>query len=101
MLDRFEQNPVLASAAYNAGPHVVDRWLNEDPVADPAAWIETLPYYETRDYIPRVLAFTTLYDWRLGQGVTRISERMPPIVNPPPALARAGGTIEVVCGLSP
>jgi soluble lytic murein transglycosylase len=101
LLDRFEQNPVLASAAYNAGPHVVDRWLKEDPVADPAAWIETLPYYETRDYIPRVLAFTTLYDWRLGQGVTRISERMPPIVNPPPALARAGGTTEVVCGLSP
>lgn len=101
LLDRFDQNPVLASAAYNAGPHVVDRWLSEDPVADPAAWIETLPYFETRDYIPRVLAFTTLYDWRRGQEVTRVSDRMPLIVNPQPAIAGARGTAEVVCGISP
>jgi soluble lytic murein transglycosylase len=42
-------------------------------------WIETLPYYETRDYIPRVLAFTTIYDWRMGGDVTRVSVRMPHI----------------------
>ena len=77
LLDRFGENPVLAAGAYNAGPNAVDRWLAPPLVADPAIWVETLPYFETRDYIPRVLAFTTIYDWRLQQPVRRISSRMP------------------------
>jgi soluble lytic murein transglycosylase len=77
LLDRFDNNPVLVSGAYNAGPNVVDRWLDQKPTGDPAIWIETLPYFETRDYIPRVLAFATIYDWRLRRPVTRISSRMP------------------------
>jgi soluble lytic murein transglycosylase len=77
LIDRFGNNPVLVSGAYNAGPNAVDRWLKEQPGAEPAIWIETLPYFETRDYIPRVLAFTTIYDWRLQQPITRISSRMP------------------------
>lgn len=77
LLERFEQNPVLATGAYNAGPGAVDRWLKSQTAADPTIWIETLPYYETRDYIPRVLAFTTIYDWRRQQPVKRISARMP------------------------
>jgi soluble lytic murein transglycosylase len=78
LLDRYADNPVLAAGAYNAGPHAVDRWLQSPRAEDPAIWVETLPYFETRDYIPRVLAFTTIYDWRLQQPVTRISSRMPP-----------------------
>ena len=48
-------------------------------MGEAAIWVETLPYFETRDYIPRVLAFTTIYDWRMGGPVKRISERMPHI----------------------
>ncbi len=77
LIDRFGNNPVLVSGAYNAGPNAVDRWLKAQPGSEPAIWIETIPYFETRDYIPRVLAFTTIYDWRLQQPVTRISSRMP------------------------
>ena len=77
LIDRFGNNPVLVSGAYNAGPNAVDRWLDSQPRSEPAIWIETLPYFETRDYIPRVLAFSTIYDWRLQQPVTRISSRMP------------------------
>ncbi len=77
LIDRFGNNPVLVSGAYNAGPNKVAHWLNSRPGAEPAIWIETLPYFETRDYIPRVLAFSTIYDWRLQQPVTRISSRMP------------------------
>jgi soluble lytic murein transglycosylase len=77
LLDRYGENPVLAAGAYNAGPNAVDRWLKPPKVEDPAIWVETLPYFETRDYIPRVLAFTTIYDWRLQKPVTRISSRMP------------------------
>jgi soluble lytic murein transglycosylase len=76
LLDRFDQNPVLVSGAYNAGPAAVERWLRERPNGDIASWVETIPYYETRDYIPRVLAFTVIYDWRLGNPVKRVSSRM-------------------------
>jgi soluble lytic murein transglycosylase len=79
LLQDFRDNPVLVSGSYNAGPHVVDRWLDTRPMGEAAVWIETLPYFETRDYIPRVLAFTTLYDWRLGGTVKRVSNRMPHI----------------------
>jgi soluble lytic murein transglycosylase len=79
LLDRFGENPVLAAGAYNAGPNAVDRWLKAPQTQDPTIWVETLPYFETRDYIPRVLAFTAIYDWRLQQPVTRISSRMPVI----------------------
>ena len=77
LMDKFGNNQVLASGAYNAGPRAVTRWLETLPNHDPTIWIETLPYYETRDYIPRVLAFATVYDWRLQKPVQRISSRMP------------------------
>jgi len=89
LIDRFGNNPVLVSGAYNAGPNAVDRWLNSQPGSEPAIWIETLPYFETRDYIPRVLAFSTIYDWRLQQPVTRISSRMPAFDS-----GRMGGAIQ-------
>ena len=79
LMDRFGDNPVLVSGAYNAGPGAVQRWLENLPGDDPAVWIEVLPFHETRDYIPRVLAFTTIYDWRLDQPVRRVSSRMPPL----------------------
>lgn len=79
LLQQYRHNPVLVSGAYNAGPSPVKRWLKQRPAGEAAIWIETLPYFETRDYIPRVLAFTTIYDWRLGGQVKRISTRMPHI----------------------
>ena len=91
LMDRFDENPVLASGAYNAGPRAVDRWLEDTGVTEADIWIETLPYFETRDYIPRVLAFSTLYDWRMQRPVTRISSRMP-IIDP----SQGNGTISPV-----
>ena len=94
LLQEFGQNPVLVSGSYNAGPKVVSRWLDKRPMGEAAIWIETLPYFETRDYIPRVLAFTTLYAWRLGGVVKRISVRMPDIESGKIAV---GGSTRVVC----
>jgi len=79
LLQDNRHNPVLVSGSYNAGPNAVKRWLDTRPMGEAAIWVETLPYFETRDYIPRVLAFTTIYDWRMGGSVKRISERMPHI----------------------
>ena len=98
LIDRFGNNPVLVSGAYNAGPNAVDRWLNSRPGSEPAIWIETIPYFETRDYIPRVLAFSTIYDWRLQRPVTRISSRMPAIDSGTMGGANQGPrTTSVVC----
>jgi soluble lytic murein transglycosylase len=101
LMDRFGGNPVLVSAAYNAGPNAVDRWISDGYTGDPAVWIDTLPYFETRDYIPRVLAFSTIYEWRFGQGMKRISQRMLPI-GPDPAGVRGvpRQDVDVVCALA-
>lgn len=101
LLDRFGENPVLAAGAYNAGPRAVDRWLKPPQAQDPAIWVETLPYFETRDYIPRVLAFTAIYDWRLRQPVTRVSSRMPAIDSGNMGtIIQSPETTEVVCRAS-
>ena len=68
--------PYVAIAAYNAGPTPVARWQAERPALDPDFWIETISYHETRDYVPRVLAFSVLYDWRLDGQARRLSDRM-------------------------
>ena len=90
----LKQNPVLVSGAYNAGPNAVKRWLDTRPTGEASIWIETLPYFETRDYIPRVLAFTTIYDWRLGGTVKRISVRMPDVES---GKISFNGHTDVVC----
>ena len=98
LLDRFGGNPVLATGAYNAGPGAVDRWLKDPLTEDPTIWIETLPYYETRDYIPRVLAFSAIYDWRRQQPVTRVSARMPELKSGKLGTGMPNSaTAEVVC----
>jgi len=61
----FGGNWVRVAAAYNAGARAVERWLDERPNTVPDVWIETMPYYETRDYVPKVLAFATIYEWQL------------------------------------
>jgi soluble lytic murein transglycosylase len=94
LLKDYDNNPVLVSAAYNAGPKAVSRWLDKRPAGEAAIWVETLPYFETRDYIPRVLAFSTLYDWRLGGPVRRISGRMPRLDS---GKINISGTASVVC----
>ena len=65
MLNRLQDNPVLATAAYNAGPAKATQWLPS--VATPAElWIETIPYRETRAYVQRVLEYRAIYQRRLG-----------------------------------
>lgn len=67
LLQDFQGNHVLATAAYNAGPLRVKKWLNRQNSALPYdIWIETLPYHETRNYVQNVLAFSVIYGYRLG-----------------------------------
>jgi soluble lytic murein transglycosylase len=74
---RFDGSPWLGSAAYNAGPEAVDRWVNARDTLDPDFFIETIPYKETREYVSRVLAFSVIYDWRLHGATLSLSSRLP------------------------
>jgi soluble lytic murein transglycosylase len=65
LLERFDGNRAVALAAYNAGPNRVKNWLKADLPLD--AWIETIPYRETRDYVKAVLAYSVVFDYRLGE----------------------------------
>ena len=76
MVDRFGGNRVLATAAYNAGPHRVDRWLPETGTIDARIWIENIPFNETRKYVRRVLAAETIFHWRLTGRVRRLSDEL-------------------------
>ncbi len=80
VMAQFDDNIVLASAAYNAGPHRVKRWLPEDEEKPAARWIAMVPFNETRNYIQRILAYIAIYDWRLEQPATPIRKHMPDIL---------------------
>jgi soluble lytic murein transglycosylase len=79
VMDQYDKNIVLASAAYNAGPHRVDRWLpkNDEQTAD--SWIALIPYSETRKYVQRILAYIAIYDWRMDHPETPLQQHMPVI----------------------
>ncbi len=79
LLKRFNGSPVLASAAYNAGPHRVSRWLPTNTSMDASLWMERIPFKETRHYVRRVLAYATVFEWRLERPLTRLSKRLPVI----------------------
>ncbi len=85
MLERYAGATILAAAAYNAGPHRVDRWLVEigDPRRglDPIDWIESIPFSETRNYVQRVMEGLHVYRVRLGADALR---------SPSAALTRPG-----------
>lgn len=80
MLDKFKGNIVLATAAYNAGPHRVLKWLPKKGCIEPDVWIEQIPFNETRKYVRRVLYFANIYDWRLGNEIKPMKERMALVV---------------------
>jgi len=64
---RFGENRALATAAYNAGPHRVKKWVKSSPALSIDVWIETIPYDETRRYVKNVLAFDAIYQHKLGK----------------------------------
>jgi soluble lytic murein transglycosylase len=76
VLDANKGHQVLATASYNAGPHRVKGWLPEADGLDADAWVESIPFNETRDYVKNVLGFTMVYAYRLGNTRLRLQERM-------------------------
>ena len=63
VLDDFAGSMPMAAAAYNAGPGRPRAWRGQTgaPVMEAAIWAENVPFTETRDYVKKVLANTTMY----------------------------------------
>ena len=53
-------------AAYNAGPLPVGQWTDRYDQSDPLLFIESIPYWETRGYVPIVLRNYWIYEERNG-----------------------------------
>lgn len=70
LLERYGGSRLFALAAYNAGPGHVERWrpAHEPKPAD--VWVANITFGETREYVQRILTYTTIYEWRLGHEVT-------------------------------
>lgn len=74
LLERFNNNRILAMAAYNAGPYRVSRWISDPAKERPFdVWIETIPYRETRGYVQNVLSFSVIYGYRMGQATPLVT----------------------------
>ncbi len=74
LLQQFGGNRILATAAYNAGPHRVKKWLGDNEQIPFDIWIETIPFRETRHYVQNVLQYSVIYGYRLGLETSLLSE---------------------------
>ncbi len=68
-------HPLLASAAYNAGPNRARRWTPAHSL-EGAVFVESIPLNETREYVKRVMANTVLYALLLEGRSTSLKQRM-------------------------
>lgn len=68
LLERFGGQLALAVAAYNAGPHNVDRWvIRRAGSVELDGLVEEIPFRETRAYVKRVMGLTAQYAVELGE----------------------------------
>lgn len=68
-------HPVLASAAYNAGPGRARRWRDARPL-EGAIYAETIPFGETRDYVKKVMANAVFYSALIEGQLTPLKTRL-------------------------
>lgn len=67
LLQRFDNNRILAAAAYNAGPSRVNQWLARTEKQLPYdVWVDVIPFRETRKYVQNILAYSVIYGYRMG-----------------------------------
>ncbi len=72
LIKEFDYNLVMAIAAYNAGPAPIKKWTqnfghpNRADI-DIINWIESIPYWETRNYVQRVLESFMVYQQILAE----------------------------------
>jgi soluble lytic murein transglycosylase len=81
VLDDLGGSQAMAAAAYNAGPSRPRRW-RDGPTLEVAAWAESIPFNETRDYVKKVLSNATYYGALLGNEKPSLKSRMGRVIGP-------------------
>lgn len=61
LVDHFNGRMEYALAAYNAGTDRVEAWMQDGAYRDPAEFVESIPFTETREYVQAILRNRTLY----------------------------------------
>ena len=75
VLDTLDNQPVLASAAYNAGPGRARAWRAAVPM-EAAVYAESIPFNETRDYVKKVMSNANYYGQQFGHTLSSLKERI-------------------------
>jgi soluble lytic murein transglycosylase len=75
VLDELDGSPVLAAAAYNAGPGRARRWKADRPL-EGAVYAESIPFNETRDYVKKVMSNTMYYSALYGGEIKPLKARL-------------------------
>ena len=61
LMDQFNGSLIFALAAYNGGPATVARVIAENPGREEDELFESHPFFETRDYVRKVLLYSESY----------------------------------------
>jgi len=75
VLDNLDGQPVLASAAYNAGPGRARAW-RPDVAIEGAIYAESIPFNETRDYVKKVMSNASYYGHAFSQQLQSLKQRL-------------------------
>lgn len=75
VLDQLGSQPILATAAYNAGPGRARNWQANAPL-EGAIYAETIPFTETRDYVKKVMANAQYYALGFGEHALTFKQRL-------------------------
>ncbi|HEY8974093.1 MAG TPA: transglycosylase SLT domain-containing protein, partial [Burkholderiaceae bacterium] len=81
VLESFGGSDPMAAAAYNAGPARPRRWRGGLMLA-PEVWTENVPFYETRDYVKKVMTNAAIYAALLGNKGPQLRPRLGPQIGP-------------------
>ncbi len=73
---RWKGHLPLAVASYNAGPGAVGRWVKARGHLELDAFVETIPYDQTRHYVKRVLSSFQIYNMLYGDGLAVVPLRV-------------------------
>jgi soluble lytic murein transglycosylase len=86
LLDRYGHQLDLCLAAYNAGPVPVARWLPAQ-TEEADAWIENIPYTETRAYVEHILEHIVAFAAMRDADPPRLSTLLQPVQPSTPVAA--------------
>lgn len=61
LIKKYNNNMLLALAAYNAGIGNVDKWIQEGIIKEDGSDIENIPFKETNNYVRKIVRDYKIY----------------------------------------